>query len=53
MKTIYYAIVETIDVPDNFSDEEIDYLILQIATDKGNLKEGKDYMWSEHDNLLE
>lgn len=52
MKKIWYAIVETIEVPDNMTDEEIDNLIAGIATQNGTLEEGKDYMWSDKDNLL-
>lgn len=52
MKKIWYAIVETIEVSDNMTDEEIDNLIAGIATQNGTLEEGKDYMWSDKDNLL-
>ncbi|MBQ5802763.1 MAG: hypothetical protein IIW25_00855, partial [Bacteroidales bacterium] len=52
MKKIWYAIVETIEVPDNATDEEIDNIIAGIATQNGTLEEGKDYMWSDKDNLL-
>lgn len=52
MKKIWYAIVETIEVPDNTTDEEIDNIIAGIATQNGTLEEGKDYMWSDKDNLL-
>lgn len=52
MKKIWYAIVETIEVPDNTTDEEIDNIIADIATQNGTLEEGKDYMWSDKDNLL-
>lgn len=52
MKKIWYAIVETIEVPDNATDEEIDDIIAGIATQNGTLTEGKDYMWSDKDNLL-
>lgn len=52
MKKIWYAIVETIEVPDNATDEEIDDIIAGIATNNGTLDEGKDYMWSDKDNLL-
>ena len=52
MKKIWYAVVETIEVPDNMTDEEIDNLIAGIATQNGTLEEGKDYMWSDKDNLL-
>ena len=52
MKKIWYAVVETIEVPDNRTDEEIDNIIAGIATQNGTLEEGKDYMWSDKDNLL-
>lgn len=52
MKKIWYAIVETIEVPDNATDEEIDDIVAGIATQNGTLEEGKDYMWSDKDNLL-
>ena len=52
MKKIWYAVVETIEVPDNATDEEIDDIIANIATRNGTLDEGKDYMWSDKDNLL-
>ena len=52
MKKIWYAVVETIEVPDNTTDEEIDNIIADIATQNGTLEEGKDYMWSDKDNLL-
>lgn len=52
MKKIWYAVVETIEVPDNTTDEEIDNIIAGIATQNGTLEEGKDYMWSDKDNLL-
>ena len=52
MKMIWYAVVENIEVPDNMTDEEIDNIIAGIATQNGTLEEGKDYMWSDKDNLL-
>ena len=52
MKKIWYAIVETIEVPDEATDDEIDNIIVAIATENGTLSEGKDYMWSDKDNLL-
>lgn len=52
MKKIWYAIVETIEVPDDATDQEIDDIIAGIATNNGTLDEGKDYMWSDRDNLL-
>ena len=52
MKKIWYAIVETIEVPDDATDSEIDNIIACIATKNGTLDEGRDYMWSDKDNLL-
>lgn len=52
MKRIWYAIVETIEVPDDATDDEIDDIIVRIATENGALDEGRDYMWSDKDNLL-
>ena len=52
MKKIWYAIVETMEVPDNATDEEIDDILMRLATDNGTLEEGKDYMWSYNDDLL-
>ena len=52
MRKIWYAIVETIEVSDDTTDEQIDDIILALATENGTLKEGKDYMWSDKDNLL-
>ena len=46
MKKIHYCIIETIEVDDDITQEEIDDLIAQKA-------DGKDYMWSEKDNLLD
>lgn len=46
MKTIYYAIVQKMEVPDNMTDEEIDQKIFEMSP-------GSDYMWSEKDNLLD
>ena len=52
MKKIWYAIVQTIEVPDDATDDEIDDIIVAIATENGTLDEGRDYMWSDKDNLL-
>lgn len=52
MKKIWYAIVETMEVPDDMTDEQIDELLMIKATENGTLDEGKDYMWSDRDNLL-
>lgn len=45
MKKIYYTIVEEVEVDESLSNEEIDGIIAEKAN-------GKDYMWSEDDNLL-
>ncbi len=45
MKKIYYCIVKEIEVPDDMNDQQIDNLIAEKA-------DGKDYMWSDKDNLL-
>ena len=52
MKKVYYAIVEVMEVPDETTDEEVDDILMHIATQNGTLDEGKDYMWSYDDNLL-
>ena len=52
MKKIWYAIVETIEVPDEATDEEIDDILVALATKNGTLDEGRDYMWSYNDDLL-
>ena len=46
MKKIYYCIVETIDVNDDITEEDIDDLIAEKA-------DGKDFMWSEKNDLLD
>lgn len=53
MKKVYYAIVEVMEVPDETTDEEVDDILMHIATKDGTLEEGKDYMWSYDDNLLD
>lgn len=50
-KTIYYAIIEKMEVPANATDDEIDDILVRLATNNGTLEEGKDYMWSEN-NLI-
>lgn len=52
MKRVYYAIVEVMEVPDDFTDAQIDELLMIKATKNGTLDEGKDYMWSYNDDLL-
>lgn len=46
MKTIYYVMVKTLEVPDNATDQEIDNLVCQQLT------EPVDYMWSENADFL-
>ena len=46
MKKIYYCIAEELEVPDDMTDEQIDDLIAEKA-------DGKDYMWSKDDSLLD
>ena len=53
MKKVYYAIVEVMEVPDETTDEEVDDILMHIATQNGTLDEGKDYMRSYDDNLLD
>ena len=53
MKKVYYAIVEVMEVPDETTDEEVDDILMHIATQNGTLDEGKDYMWTYDDNLLD
>ena len=52
-KTIYYAIVEKMEVPIDATDEYIDNILVRKATNNGTLDEGKDYVWSDRDNLLD
>ena len=46
MKTIYYAFVQKIEVPENLSEEEIDNFVFKHITP------GADYMWSEKPDLF-
>lgn len=50
-KIVYYAIIETIEVPASLTDEEVDDILMMKATENGTLDEGKDYIWS-YDDLL-
>ena len=52
MKKIWYVIVETMEVPDDATDQDIDDILMVLATNNGTLDEGKDYMWSHNDDLL-
>ena len=47
MKTIYYAFVQKIKVPDNLSEEEIDKFIFETVGPK------TDYIWSEEPDLFD
>ena len=46
-RTIYYAFVQKMEVPENLTDEEIDDLIFK------KIKPGTDYMWSDEPNLFD
>ena len=46
-KTIYYAFVQKMEVPENLTDEEIDDLIFKKITP------GADYMWSDKSDLFD
>jgi hypothetical protein len=45
-KKVYYCIVEEIEVPDNITDKQVDDLLAKKT-------DGKDYMWSYKDSLLD
>ena len=47
MKTIYYAFVQKIEVPENLSEEEIDNFIFDTVGPKA------DYMWPEETDLFD
>ena len=51
-KTVYYAIVEKMEVPIDATDDDIEDILVRKATNNGTLNYGKDYMWSYTDNLL-
>ena len=46
-KTIYYAFVQKLEVPENLTDGEIDRLVFE------SIEPGADYMWSEKSDLFE
>lgn len=46
MKTIWYAVVESIEVPDDMDVNEIDNKVNEIA-------DGKEVIWSEKDDLFD
>lgn len=51
MKTIYFAFLQKLDVPDNTTEEEIDDLVFnEIIT---LAKEPVDYIWSEEPDLFD
>ena len=52
-KTIWYAIVEKMEVPVEATDDDIDNILIIKATNNGTLDEGKDYIWSDKDNILD
>ena len=47
MKTIYYAFVQKIEVPENLTEEEIDKFIFETIGPE------TDYMWSEEPDLFD
>ena len=47
MKTVYYAIVQKLEVPDNATEQDIDTLVSMRLT------EPTDYIWSLDANLFE
>jgi hypothetical protein len=51
-KKVYYAVVEEMEVLANMTDDQIDNILMHMATKNGTLDEGKDYMWSYKDDLL-
>ena len=52
MKTIYYAYVQKLEVPDNAIEEEIDDLICN-HTFHENGEKPADYIWSCNENLFD
>ena len=51
VKTVYYAIIEKMEVPESLTEDEIDDILMVKATNNGTLDAGKDYIWS-YDDLL-
>jgi hypothetical protein len=47
MKTIYYAYVQKLEVPDSATEEEIDDIVFN------QFEQPVDYMWSEEPNLFD
>jgi hypothetical protein len=54
MKTIYYAFVQTFEVPDDATEEEIDDLVFNRVFLENNEKptDYTDYMWAETSDLF-
>lgn len=46
-KTVYYAFVQKLEVPENLTEKEIDELVFR------HLKEPADYLWSEKPDLFD
>ncbi len=46
-KTIYYAFVQKMEVPENLTEKEIDDFVFK------KIKAGADYMWSEEPDLFD
>ena len=51
MKTIYYAFVQKLEVPENLTEEEIDNFVFNQTFNKNDEKPA-DYIWSEKPNLF-
>ena len=51
MKTIYYAFVKTLEVPDDVTEEELDDLVFNKTFEENDEKPA-DYVWSEKPNLF-
>ena len=47
MKTVYYAVIQKFEVPDNATEQDIDTLVSMRLT------EHADYIWSLDENLFE
>ncbi len=50
-KTIYYAFVQKLEVPENLTEEEIDDFVFNHTFNK-NDEMPADYIWSEKPNLF-
>ena len=46
-KTIYYALVQKMEVPENLTDKEIDDFVFK------KIAHGTDYMWSDKPDLFD